>query len=298
MFLHKEYHKTGQPASSADTQQAQPVAAELQEFQTKGYWRLTAENIRNVVDRVVLKYNLRPRSTSKSRSTSNLKHPYPEKTKEDGRARDERNMHFMRGAIQNGHQKYNKNLGAPMGLLNGWYLYPSMAGPSRHIDVWRAPMPRMEGDIKVWPIEFFINNRRALAYDSAEQKHLNNHAMKFLRDQLERPAGVPDSSRGFDTFGLDLTFAQLDICDISLPQIIHGGQDLKTPMSWSFEYSGTPVRWSWQRMLASFKDNSLQQLAGRGGGIVGCKLMQRFGSYDHKRRSLRIQEGRGSGRSD
>ena len=45
-------------------------------------------------------------------------------------------------------------------------------------------------------------------------------------------------------------------------------------------------------MLASFKYSNLQQLAGRGGGIVGCKLMQRFGSYDHRRSSLRIQEER------
>ena len=67
-------------------------------------------------------------------------------------------------------------------------------------------MPRMEGDTKVWPIEFFINNRRALAYDSAEQKQLNNHAMKFLRDQLEQPAGVRDRALDAHTTGLDLTF--------------------------------------------------------------------------------------------
>ena len=45
-------------------------------------------------------------------------------------------------------------------------------------------------------------------------------------------------------------------------------------------------------MLASFKDEHLQHLAGRGGGIVGCKLMQRCGSYDHKRHDVRNQEGR------
>ena len=63
-------------------------------------------------------------------------------------------------------------------------------------------------------------------------------------------------------------------------------------MPWSFEYSGTPVRWSWQRMLASFTDADLRKLAGRDGGIVGCKLMQRCGSYDHKRHDVRNQEGR------
>ena len=46
-------------------------------------------------------------------------------------------------------------------------------------------------------------------------------------------------------------------------------------------------------MLASFSDSHLQQLAGRGAGIVGCELMPRAGSYDHKRSPLRIDEGRG-----
>ena len=262
--------------------------------------------MRNAVDPVMPKYN--PRSRSTSQTCRQHQHPYPEKNREVGEARDKRNMYFMRTAVQNGLRKSYKKLGAPMWAqrpneppqyfdpaqehLNGWYLYPSKAGPLRHGDGPLKIMPYMEGDIKVWPIEFFISNRHALAYDSGEQKHFNNHAMKFLRDQLERTAGVPDSDNGFATFGLDLTFAQLDICDISLPQIIHGGQELKTPMSWSFEYSGTPVRWSWQRMLASFTDADLQKLASNGGGIVGCKLMQRCGSYDHKRSDVRNHEGR------
>ena len=45
-------------------------------------------------------------------------------------------------------------------------------------------------------------------------------------------------------------------------------------------------------MLASFTDDDLRTLAGRGGGIVGCKLMQRCGSYDHKRHDVRNREGR------
>ena len=144
----------------------------------------------------------------------------------------------------------------------------------------------------VWPLAFFRNNRHVLAYSTDEQKQLNNHAMKFLRDMMEHPAGVPYRMLGAQEWGLDLTFPYWNVSEVWLPQIIHGGDQLKTPQSWSFEYNGPSVQWSWQRMLASFTDEDLGKLAGRGGGIVGCKLMPRLGSYDHLRTTLRITEGR------
>ena len=46
-------------------------------------------------------------------------------------------------------------------------------------------------------------------------------------------------------------------------------------------------------MLASLKDDQLEELCGRGGGgIIACKLMPRRGSYDHKRTTMYCEEGR------
>ena len=47
-------------------------------------------------------------------------------------------------------------------------------------------------------------------------------------------------------------------------------------------------------MLASLEDKDLETLiGGRGGGaIIGCKFMQRKGSYDHKRTTTYYKEGR------
>ena len=47
-------------------------------------------------------------------------------------------------------------------------------------------------------------------------------------------------------------------------------------------------------MLASLKDNDLETLIGGrgGGGIIGCKFMQRSGSYDHSRTTVYAEEGR------
>ena len=47
-------------------------------------------------------------------------------------------------------------------------------------------------------------------------------------------------------------------------------------------------------MLASLKDNDLETLIGGrgGGGIIGCKFMQRSGSYDHSRTTMYYEEGR------
>ena len=102
--------------------------------------------------------------------------------------------------------------------------------------------PYTDSGIRVWPIDFFIENRAYLAYGGQVQKHINNHAMKFLRDQVEAPAGVPGQK--FGAMGLDVTFPQLEVCQLSLPQIIHGDKELKTSQSWSFEWGGTPELWS------------------------------------------------------
>ena len=47
-------------------------------------------------------------------------------------------------------------------------------------------------------------------------------------------------------------------------------------------------------MVASLKDKDIETLiGGRGGGaIIGCKFMQRKGSYDHSRTTTYYEEGR------
>jgi len=181
-----------------------------------------------------------------------------------------------------------------------WWLLPQehTVAMDRGGGPLQAPLPAENHGVKFWPLDFFKNNRYQLAFGDGVSKYRNNHAMKWFREMVEYPPGKPYGT--FGSYGMDLTFPQLDVCEIFMPQIIHEkgtAVELKTTSSWSFEYQSVPVPWSWQRMVAALNDDDLDRLVGgRGGGasrgIVGCKLMPRLGSYDHKRQCLAGDEGR------
>ena len=54
----------------------------------------------------------------------------------------------------------------------------------------------------------------------------------------------------------------------------------------SFTFDESDMReWSWWEMVAQLDTKSMEIVVGsdRSGGLVGCKLQPRPGSYDHKR---------------
>ena len=192
--------------------------------------------------------------------------------------------------------------------VNGWWFTPveyrtteraTRGGGTRIDQPPFAPGPVVGGpELRCYTLEWFKRNRCLLAFDSTEDpKVINSLAMKFLRGLCEDEHGVPSTGRGIATYGIDLTMPQFEVMQIVMPEMIHGrmhDNPLKTHGSYVFELSSKDTKmWSWQRMLASLKDNDLETLIGvRGGGIVGCKFMQRLGSYDHSRHTMYSEEGR------
>ena len=248
-------------------------------------------------------------------------HDYPEKDEERGLRRWQDNKEWTKKQFWGGPPPWYIELNVPRRTLypgetvetsldytrqmfNGWWLMPREDKYDRGGGDFAPPATSFDLGVKVWPVEFFKKNRKILAYEGTEAKTINNRAMKFFRDQCEYKRGVPSD---YLPLGLDLTFPQFDVVAMELPFMIHDGgetgdwKELKTTMSWSWEYSGLTSSWGWQRMLAALPDECLDELVGkddgasRGGGVRGiyaCKLMPRLGSYDHKRHNVYAQEGR------
>ena len=292
------------------------------------WWTVSAKAIRNVYleEKRAQKNKLKNGKVCKE----GFVHPYPEKDEDAGYARWRANRDYERAAMWNGMPQWYAQLPRPPFNLhpgetyehtldytrqpfNGWWLLPhedqGLRGGGARSCEWSPrvsrPVPMTFEGVKVWPLEFFKNNRKLLAFgdpgDLTRGKYINSQAMKFFRDMCEGPMGVPSEQY---PLGLNLTFRDFDVVAMQLPHMIHdGGPDgeLKTSMSWSWDYTKEKVWWGWQRMLAALPDEALEQLVGeddganRGGGVRGitaCKFMPRLGSYDHKRHSVYSEEGR------
>ena len=126
----------------------------------------------------------------------------------------------------------------------------------------------------VFDLNYFLNYR---AFTDDYKQH--NAALKYLRAQQE------DTQNPFDSLVLALPHAGA----VDVAVLLHAEKG----MAWTF--SDERRQWSWHELIAQLTDDGISQVVngpqGHSGGVVGCSLALRPGSYDHKRHHMLRQTG-------
>ena len=124
----------------------------------------------------------------------------------------------------------------------------------------------------VWDLEFFAALKKEKRFTPGYRQH--NAALKWFRDKCEREH-VAEAKFSNQT--------KAAVAGIRHPK----------GMSYTFDESEMG-EWSWWEMVAMLNSESMEFVVAsdRSGGLVGCRLEPRPGSYDHKRHHEKNLAGR------